>query len=181
MNGGSVSHSNVFTIFYGIKVLRLIYTYSALLIAKNYTSQIYMEKVLVKGENPPHLSNLMYIFMIVELGIMSVFLLLFYGVDSTFKLGFAEKGMFSSMLLPDYVISLLFIFIYGTIIATSMSKKKYFLYKEDGLRAIRAYTELLFSITLVNTLIPWNALMSGIILQALKFVSSKMKKISWWS
>lgn len=178
MNGGSVSHSNVFAIFYGVKVLRLIYTYSALLIAKNYTSQIYMEKVLVKGENPPHLSNLMYIFMIIELGIMCIFMLLFYGVDATFKLGFAEKGLFSSMLLPDYLISMLFVFVYGSIVATSMTKKKYFLYKEDGLRAIRAYTELLFSITMVNTFIPWNALMSGIILQALTFVSSKLKKIN---
>jgi hypothetical protein len=178
MNGGSVSHSNVFAIFYGVKVLRLIYTYSALLIAKNYTSQIYMEKVLVKGENPPHLSNLLHIFILIEIGIMSIFLLLFYGVDATFKLGFAEKELFSSMLIPDYLISLLFIYVYGKIVSTSMSKKKYFLYKEDGLRAIRAYTELLFSITLVNALIPWNALMSGIIFQALKFVSAKMKKIS---
>jgi hypothetical protein len=44
-----------------------------------------------------------------------------------------------------------------------MYEKKYFLYKDDGLRAIRALSDLTFSTVLVNTLLPWNYIFYGLL------------------
>jgi hypothetical protein len=63
----------------------------------------------------------------------------------------------------DYVLYIISIVIHGVIIANVMYSKKYFLYKDDGLRAIRAYTEMLTQISLFNGLIPLNFFVSGAI------------------
>ena len=53
-------------------------------------------------------------------------------------------------------------FIIGYVIANKMHDKKYFLYKDDGLRAIRALSELMFTLSFINTLIPYNFIVDGI-------------------
>ena len=46
-----------------------------------------------------------------------------------------------------------------------MYKKKYFLYKDDGLRAIRAITELMVAISFALAVLPLNYLLTGAIAQ----------------
>lgn len=157
-------NSNLIMTFFGIKILRVIFTYTSLLIAKNFTSQIYMDKVLVNGENPPKLSNMIYLYLMVEALMMAIFLALLYTADKQFELGFmdTDDNLYTQYILPDYIISSIFIIIYGSIISNKMYQKKYFLYKDDGLRAIRALSELLFSISIFNTVIPWNYVVFGL-------------------
>lgn len=157
-------NSNLIMTFFGIKVLRVVFTYTSLLIAKNFTSQIYMDKVLVNGENPPKLSNMIYLYLIIEALMMAIFLALLFTADKQYDLGFSKENdnLYTQYVLPDYIISTIFIIIYGSIISNKMYQKKYFLYKDDGLRAIRALSELLFSISIINTSIPWNYVVFGL-------------------
>ena len=123
-----------------------------------------MDKVLVNDENPPKLQNMIYLYLMIEFVCMGIFLALLYTVDTQFKLGFDGKdNLYTEFVLPDYIISVIFIVIYGSVIANKMYQKKYFLYRDDGLRAIRALSELMFTYTLINTFIPWNFVGLGLL------------------
>jgi hypothetical protein len=151
------------------KVLRIIFTYVSLMIAKNYTTQIYMDKVLVKNENPPLLSNMVYLYLAIEMIMMAVFLALMFGVMYIFEI---RSDAINSYILPDYFIATIVNVIIGRIVASQMYKKKYFLYKDDGLRAIRALSELLLSLAIVQASVPWNSLMNGFLADIYKNVSA---------
>ena len=158
-------NSNIIAIFFVIKVLRLIFTYASLLISKNWTSQIYMDKVLVNGENPPKLTNMIYLHVFIEFVFLAILLALLYLAHSQGYLELITKNenLFTEFVLPDYIISVIFIIMHSSIIAKKMYDKKYFLYKDDGLRAIRALGEMIFSISMVISVIPWNYVLFGLL------------------
>jgi hypothetical protein len=159
-------NSNTIAAFFAIKVMRLVFAYASLLIAKNLTSQVYMDKVLVNGENPPKLSNFIFMYLGIEAIMMVFFMILLYTAEQQFfpTIGFSDPkdNLFSKYVMPDYIISSIFIVLYGTMIASKMYEKKYFLYKDDGLRAIRALADLTFSVVMINTLLPWNYIFYGL-------------------
>lgn len=160
-------NSNTVAAFFAIKVLRLVFTYVSLLITKNLVSQVYMDKVLVNGENPPKLSNFVYMFIGIEAAMMVFFMIMLYTAEQQLfpGIGFSDPNdnLFSKYILPDYIISCIFIMIYTTMIASKMYEKKYFLYKDDGLRAIRALSDLTFSTVIINTILPWNFIFYGLL------------------
>lgn len=70
--------------------------------------------------------------------------------------------MIAVQFAQDYVLYLISMAVHGSIIANIMYSKKFFLYKDDGLRAIRAYTDILTQMSLFNGIIPFNMFVSGI-------------------
>lgn len=157
--------NNVIMVYSGFKVMRIIFSYVSLLIAKNFTSQIYLEKVLVFGENPPKLTNFLYLYFILELVMTLIFLAIIYASDSAFdlKLNSGSHNLFTDYVLPDLCISYVMLFVIGNIVSSKMYEKKYFLYKDDGLRAIRALSEMMFAFSAFIYIIPFNYLLTGII------------------
>lgn len=155
--------NNSMIVFVVFKVMRIVFSYVALLIAKNFTSQIYMEKVLVHGDNPPKLSNYIMLYMMTELLMSVIFLAMMYAADSAFELKLNENDAFTTYIIPDMIISTLFIVIVGMIVSNKMYEKKYFLYKDDGLRAIRALSEIMFSLSAFMLIIPFNFMTTGLI------------------
>ena len=158
------SIDNVLVIFIVFKFMRIGLSFASLLITKNMTSQIYMDKVLVQDENPPHLKNFIYLYSAIEFSMSIVSLLLIYSLNATFdlKLISPEINIFSQYLIPDMIVSSGLNMIFGLIIANIMFDKKYFLYKDDGLRGIRALNEILFKTSVVINLIPFNFIFKGI-------------------
>jgi hypothetical protein len=162
---------NAFYLFLGLKVLRLVLSYVAIVIAKNLTSQIYMDKVLVNQENPPSLNNLLYLYLGIEAGFFVLLMIMLYmvGTIDTFKLqDTINTELFTNYLLPDYIIYLILTVVLGLVLSSKMYSKKYFLYKDDGLRGIRALSEILFTYSVINSIVPYNFLVTGIM--------SEMKK-----
>lgn len=156
---------NAFYLFLGLKVVRVILTYVSIIIAKNLTSQIYMDKVLVNQENPPSLANMLYLYLGIEAGLYGVLLLMVYLVGSidTFGLkGVINSELYTKYILPDYICYLIVMVVLGLILSSKMYNKKYFLYKDDGLRGIRALSEILFLYSLINSIIPYNYIIMGI-------------------
>jgi len=151
-------------VYIGFKIIRMIFSYASLLIAKNFSAQIYMEKVLVNGDNPPALTNLLFLYIIVEVIMVVIFLGLLMAVDHSFKLNMLndEDNLLTTFILPDYIISVMLIISIGSIIGNKMYIKKYFLYKDDGMRAIRAYSEMMLTISILASVVPFNFMISGI-------------------
>ena len=156
--------NTIMMVYIGFKVLRMVFSYASLLIAKNFSAQIYMEKVLVNGDNPPALTNLLFLYIIVEVIMVVIFLALLMAVDHSFKLGLLneEDNLLITYIVPDYIISIMLIISIGTIIGNKMYMKKYFLYKDDGLRAIRAYSEMMLTISILTSIVPFNFMITGV-------------------
>ena len=147
---------------FGLKIIRVILSYIAVTIASNYTSQIYIDKVLVNQENPPHLINMCYLFVIIEFCMFVICVALVYFVlSNVMEFGKTKIENIMQTVLIDYVIGTIVSVITLNIIGNAMYSKKYFLYKDDGLRAIRAYGSIMTQISILNNLIPYNYLVNG--------------------
>lgn len=159
----------VLGVFAVMKVIKLALSYAAITIATNYTSQIYTEKVYVRQENPPKLVNMLFLFLGIEL-LMSVITITCIGLMISFIMGKDDQSGGSIKIedvaiqfAQDYVLYLISMAVQGSIVAQIMYSKKYFLYKDDGLRAIRAFSEILTQMSMFNGLIPFNMFVSGIL------------------
>ena len=59
-----------------------------------------------------------------------------------------------TLLAMDTAVVLVNIALFGSIVATVMNNKKFFMYKDDGLRAIRALKEILTYFGMIFCLMP---------------------------
>lgn len=136
---------------YGIKVSRVLGCFISTKLAANLFSQVYLDKVFVKGENPPHLVNFIFLAFFINLFINVVFILI-VTLLQRFKIQGLEKILFP--MIGDYLISALITFLVLYNIADVMTKKKYFLYKDDGLRAIFAFEKIAFTTSSIVAITP---------------------------
>jgi uncharacterized membrane protein len=156
--------SSIFLLLFGTKVIRCASSYVAHVVSKNFMSQIYLDKVLSRGEAPPKLFNQYLISMAIEFVVFVVFMALLYSADRVIDM-FPKlpPSIFTEYLLVDFVMYMFMISAIGWIVSSTMYKKKYFLYKDDGLRAIRALSEILIYISILLTIVPFNYLANGIV------------------
>lgn len=139
-------------IMYAFIAIRVFILFLSTKISSNIMNQIYTERVLINGEEPPQLRYQLYLFVIIDI-VLNLFLIAFiYGV-SKFEESI-EASSLRQLYVSHYVITLLVIFLLTMIMADTMYKKKYFLYKDDGLRAIRALNDLMFNTGLLISLMP---------------------------
>ena len=128
---------------YGFIAIRVFLLYLSTNISSNIMNQIYTERVLINGEQPPKLVFQVYLFVVVDI-IFNIFLIAF--VWGTLNLtGKAETNILNKFVL-HYVITLVIIMVSLLIITHTMYVKKYFLYQDDGLRAIRALNNIMFNL-----------------------------------
>ena len=148
------------------KIVRVMTAWVAHTVSKHYMQQIYLDKVLVKGDSPPPLTNQVYLANVIEFVVGVIFIGLMVTINSTtgiFKN--IPDNTFTSNVFVDMIIYLILSAVLGTIIAGVMYKKKYFLYKDDGLRAIRAIAELMVAISFALSVLPLNYILTGAIAQ----------------
>lgn len=159
------STDGVLVAFAVSKLMRIGISYASLLIARNFTSNIYMDKVLVNDENPPHLSNLIYLYMIIEFIMTTVMIVMLYFLNEFFGLNFVSErfNLFTQFIVTDYLVATVLNLAIGSVVANKMYEKKYFLYKDDGMRAIRALTEIMIAVSIINSIVPYNFIFGGIV------------------
>ena len=157
-----MNEGQIIGIVAALKVVKLGLSYAALLIARNYTSQIYTEKVYVRQENPPKLINMLALFLGIEL-VMTIVTISCLALLSSYVSDKFDALAVITRFSTDYVMYLLSMFIHGVIVSNVMYSKKFFLYKDDGLRAIRAYSDILLQFSLFNGLIPFDIFVHGIV------------------
>ena len=127
-------------IIYAFLLIRILLLYISTYIASNIMNQIYSERVLIVGRDPPPLNYQIYLFIVIDV-LLNLFLIGFvWGVVQIKGLG----KIVNKAYIIQYVVSLIVIVIVSLIISLVMYNKKYFLYKDDGLRGIRALQLILF-------------------------------------
>lgn len=148
---------------YGFLAIRVFLLFLSSKIASNIMTQIYTERVLINGEEPPQLTHLIFLFLVIDL-VMNMFLMAFIAGMSWF----IDRNMgLLYYFVAQYLMSTGLLLVVGYILADMMYRKKYFLYKDDGLRAIRAMQNSLFMIGTVFTLLPMYRMMHGVLREML--------------
>lgn len=147
MNG----NRNNIGLIYGFIAIRVFILYLSSNVSSNIMNQIYTERVLINGENPPKLVHQIYLFAVIDI-IFNIFLIAFvWGAINL--MGKSNTNILNNF-VSHYVITLLLLFVILVIITNTMYTKKYFLYQDDGLRAIRALKDLTFNIGIFVSIIP---------------------------
>jgi hypothetical protein len=114
---------------------------------------VYLDKVLGNNEDPPALMNFVWLFLMIDF-ILTIGVVLVMKLLEHFQ-AFGEGNTFIRQYLMDYIMSMAVFVSFGSILTSYMENKKYFLYRDDGLRAIRALKEILFFFGIIIILIPY--------------------------
>lgn len=139
----------------GFKVVRIALAYLSLTIATNFMTQIYMEKVLVNNEAPPPLLNFVWLFLFIDVLVNVLFVLVIMLMENFSLFGNNGDHQISAAYLMDYAVSVGLLLVFACIVANTMYNKKYFLYKDDGLRSIRALSEIIFNMSIMIHILPF--------------------------
>ena len=147
-----------FFVLYMIKGIRILFTYIALFLSTRVFSPIYESVVYDQKKPPPGLWKYMFIFLGFDIAfntflVVVLFLLqfLFKTPDNNFII---DKYIFYKY-LTDYAIGIVTLFVVGILISKVVMEKKYFKYKYEGLRAIRAFESILFYTAIIIYMFPY--------------------------
>jgi hypothetical protein len=146
-----------FIILYVVKILRIISFRFSMNMATNIFLQKYESIVYDKKQIPPSLVSYMFMFLAFDL-FFNVFLLISLGLcgflfktdNNAFPI---DKYLFTKFGF-DYVISTTVILLIGMFVGKIVKDKKYFRYKTEGERGIRAFEEIMKSIASIITALP---------------------------
>ena len=139
-----------FVIIYSLIAVRILLLYLSSYVSSNIMNQIYTERVLINGNEPPILNYQLYLFILIDF-LFNLFLFGFaWAIIKTYR---NNNSLFNSFII-QYVLTTLVTFIICLIVAHMMYVKKYFLYKDDGLRAIRALQIVNFRVGALMSIIP---------------------------
>lgn len=130
-----------FLMLYGLKLLRFLLVFLSLALARRVFQGIYNEKVYTQNAAPPHPAMMVAIFLGIDIGfavalvvILSFIKYLFYHGAGTFPV----DGFLISRFILDYCLSTLVIATLAFIISDVICKRKYFRYRYEGERGVRA-------------------------------------------
>jgi|TARA_B110000259_G_C13922725_1_gene365504 hypothetical protein len=137
-------------IVYSLIAIRIFVLYISSYVASNIMNQIYTERVLINGDEPPNLNFQLYLFVMID-SLLNLFLL---GFAWAIIKAFGNTANLFTVYVTQYGLSTLVTFLVCLIISNMMYMKKYFLYKDDGLRAIRVLKVINFRVGVLMSLIP---------------------------
>lgn len=152
-----ISSASMLMLYFGFKIIRYFSFYLALYLATGYMSQIYVEKVYIDNENPPKL-----IMSAVTTSILEVIFLVIIAVVGyiLFTVNIVQKDVLT-LIMIDGVFCILLTFLVGWIISSAMYNRKIFAYREEGLRAIRAYEAIMRYEGLILNVLPFGIFVVG--------------------
>ena len=147
-----------FIILYVIKAIRIVFIYVALFLATRIFIPMYESAVYDSKSLPPPLWKYLLIFIGFDLAfnaflLVALFLLMyvFSTPDNNFPI---DKYLFKKY-LTDYALSMIFLMVIAYIISTVIMEKKYFKYKYEGSRAIRAFESAVLKVGIVIIILPF--------------------------
>jgi hypothetical protein len=139
----------------GAKVLRIALVWVSAYFAAKTIQDSYIDKVFMKESEPPSLVNMVYtfvmfqaIFSVITIGIVATVLYVTSPSTET-VMTFAMASLFDMFVELIVCGGVLFF------VARTMEKKKFFNYRYEGLRAIRALRSLMTKISWVTMTIPF--------------------------
>ena len=147
-----------FYVMYFMKIVTFGILVGSLFLTEKIFSEMYMKRVYADNDDPPELLIMLGILLGVNAGFMlffiTILLLIKYIFDNPVHDFIINGDMIKSIIIDYFIFIIILVFIVS-IIGYIMQMKKYFRYKTEGLRAIRAYKEMIMSIGGVLLLIPF--------------------------
>lgn len=144
--------------FYVIKGVRLLLIWLAVTVAARLFETDYVEKVYGKGEDPPNLTSLI---VIVAIAMLVFNVLLAAGMVAFTEDFMGERRLFSfnkdliQAVALDSLFHTVIVLVGGYIVTGIIQKKKYFQYRTEGIRAIRAAKEIIVAFSVPFLLVPF--------------------------
>lgn len=140
-----------------LKVLRILLSWVSLFLATRIFTPIYEDLVYEQKKDPPSLNKYIGIFLGLDIAFNAFVIVMLVLTAHIFK---TDKNTFpidSSVIKSaslDYGMFLLITASMGSWFASVMSLKRYFRYKYEGLRAVRAFERILLTLTTHIHLLP---------------------------
>lgn len=137
------------------KTMRTSTAWLAAYMANKMHQEKYIDLVYMKKEEAPALSGMLMSYLMFHMIISLILLAAIMAIS--FLLTKDKKLLWSRaiLMLFDFGVELVLTAFMGLIIADVISRKKYFAYKFEGLRAARAFREIMFAATAINSLTPY--------------------------
>lgn len=149
---------NQFILLYIVKLLRLLFSYIAFYLTTKVFTPMYEDTVYDSRQRPPALWKYLIIFLLFDLSFNSFLVILLFLMKFLFKTQdnnfIIDKYLFFKY-LTDYFASIVVLLVLGYVISKVITDKKYFKYKYEGTRAIRAYESIMFNCAIVVYLLPY--------------------------
>lgn len=151
---------NEFMALYILKLLTYGFFAGALFLSEKLFNEMYMKKVYGKGENPPDILIFVGLFLGISVAMVGFLVLVMVLLSYVFK-NPSNNFIINSHLIKsyslDYAITMVIIGLFGIIVGMTIQKKRYFRYKTEGLRGIRALKEIIMSLAAVIIIVPYFA------------------------
>jgi hypothetical protein len=149
---------NEFIAQYILKLITYGLLVGALMISDRLFSEMYMQSVYGKGENAPNLIIFVGMFIGISaafsLFLLTVLVLLSYMFKNDSNSFIINKHLIKYFVV-DYIIATVIIALFSIIIASIIQQKRYFRYRTEGLRSVRALREIVMSISAIIILVPF--------------------------
>ncbi len=149
-----------FLMIYVLKVIIIGSIICSLFLGDKLFSEMYMKAVYANGEDPPNILIFIGIFIGLNLAFVLFLLTILVLLMFVFKGDgddFIINGYLIKNFLKDYSISTIFLLVFAIIIGMTIQNKRYFRYKTEGLRGIRALREIVMYLAIVIFAIPFFA------------------------
>jgi len=150
---------NQFTYMYILKIITYGLMYLGLFFAEKIFSDMYTKAVYVKNQEPPNLLTFYGIYLGFAVAMMLFIIVVLYIVSQIFNSPLNGYIAINNDLIIKYIIDMcVFHVLTGAILCVIgglMQRKKYFKYKTEGPRAIRAFSESISIISAITILIPY--------------------------
>lgn len=137
------------------KTMRTSTAWLAAYMANKMHQEKYIDAVYMKKEEAPPLTGMLMSYLMFHVVISLILLAAIMALS--FLLSDDKKLLWSRAILMtfDFAIELILTTFICLIVADVISRKKYFAYKYEGLRASRAFREIIFATTAIHALTPY--------------------------
>jgi ABC-type multidrug transport system permease subunit len=150
-----------FMLLYVLKIINYAGLLLSYYLAEKLFSEMYMKIVYAENKDPPSIHIMLGIVLAIHF-VMNIFiftiLMLIMFLFKTGSNNFIINRYLVTSYLIDYGMTLVFVSIIALILGSIVVKKKYFRYKTEGLRGVRALREMMVSLASIVFIVPWFAL-----------------------
>ena len=153
-----------FITIYALKLLRLMGAWLALRIAGRVFQGMYDERVYSRDEQPPQPITFVGMFVGIDVALNLVLATVLVFAKYLFKTvdnQFPVDGHLLSLWAFDYVVSTVVVAVIAIIIGQIIRRKKYFRYKYEGDRGIRAMQQMVMYVYCIMLFVPFFRLANG--------------------
>lgn len=147
-----------YIILYLLKLIHFLIFLVSIYLTEKIFSEMYMKKVYAENTDPPRLLIMLVIILALNTGFM-LFLITVLYLSTILLQNFNSHSLIDSnlvmLLIKDAGLYMLLLAIFGSFLGYVIEKKKYFKYKTEGLRTIRAFKEILIGIGGILMIVPF--------------------------